>query len=110
MKTNWICGFDSMALAADGIEISEVTVVTRAAGAAYRELEGKAFIVGAASNKMVMLNETGTAIWSYLDTSSTVEELAGKLAEEFEVDRKQALGDCISFLDALSERELIKLG
>ncbi len=85
------------------------TVVSRAEGAAFRQLEGKAFIVGAASSKLVMLNETGTAIWSYLDYPSSVDDLAQRLVGEFEVAPADARADCEAFLSALLERELVSL-
>ena len=85
------------------------TRVSRAQGAAFRQLDGKAFIVGARSNKLVMLNDTGSAVWAYLEAPATVSELARRLEQEFEVDRPTARADCEGFLSELISRELVKL-
>jgi hypothetical protein len=83
--------------------------VSRAQGAAFRQLDGKAFIVGARSNKLVMLNDTGSAVWSYLEAPATVSELALKLEREFEVDQATARADCEGFLSKLVSRDLVEL-
>ena len=92
------------------VELLESTVVSRAPNTAFRELEGKMFIVGATSTKLVMLNETGTAVWSYLDRPLSVGQLADRLVKAFEVERDPALADCRSFLQALASRQLIRVG
>ena len=83
--------------------------VCRAQGAAFRQLDGKAFIVGARSNKLVMLNDTGSAVWSYLESPATVSELALRLEREFEVDQATARADCEGFLSKLVSRDLVEL-
>jgi hypothetical protein len=88
-------------------ELLESTVVLRAPNTAFRELDGKMFIVGATSTKLVMLNETGTAVWSYLDQPRSVGQIADRLVVDFEVDRGSALADCRSFLEELASRELV---
>lgn len=89
--------------------MKDKTRVSRAHGAAFRQLDGKAFIVGARSNKLVMLNDTGSAVWSYLEAPATVTELAQRLEREFEVDGPTARADCEGFLSELITRELVEL-
>jgi len=93
----------------DGAKILETTRVSRADGAAFRQLDGKAFIVGARSNKLVMLNDTGSAVWGYLNDPATVGDLSRRLEEEFQVDGDTARTDCQSFLAQLVSRELVVL-
>jgi len=89
------------------VELSESTVVARAPNAAFRELEGKTYLVGVASSAMVMLNETGTAIWKALEQPRSLAQLADQLAEEFEVTREAAAEDCFDFVRALVSRALL---
>ncbi len=88
--------------------LSEDAIVSRAPNTAFRELDGKMFIVGATSTKLVMLNETGTAVWSYLDRPLRLGEIADRLADSFEVERESALTDCRCFVEALASRLLIQ--
>jgi hypothetical protein len=87
--------------------LTEASVVYRAPNTAFRELEGKMFIVGASSTKLIMLNETGTAVWRYLDQPTPLGKLADQLTEEFEINRDAALNDCITFASTLMDRQLL---
>ena len=89
--------------------LHESTIVSRAPNTAFRELEGKMFIVGATSSKLVMLNETGTAVWGFLDRPLSLGEIADRLVETFEVERESALQDCRSFVEALASRQLLQI-
>jgi hypothetical protein len=88
-------------------ELCESTIISRAPNTAFRELDGKMFIVGATSTKLVMLNETGTAVWGFLDQPLSLGQIADRLVEAFEVERESALQDCRSFVEALASRELL---
>lgn len=93
----------------EGAQILETTRVIRADGAAFRQVDGKAFIVGARSNKLVMLNDTGSAVWGYLNDPATVGDLSRRLEQDFQVDRDTARADCQGFLSQLASRELVVL-
>lgn len=90
-------------------EITETTIISRAPNTAFRELEGKMFIVGATSTKLVMLNPTGTKVWSYLDEPLALGGIADRLCQEFEVERDVALQDATTFVESLLSRELLQL-
>jgi hypothetical protein len=92
-----------------GEKLSDQIRLKRAPNAAFRELDGKAFVVGSASTRLVMLNETGTAVWRYLERAMTLPQLAQRLAAEFQVDPDSALRDCEGFLEVMLERELVLL-
>jgi hypothetical protein len=75
--------------------------------AAYRRIGDEVVIVDTANNRMMTLNETGSAIWMMLD-GKKVGEIAAALAESFCVDETQSLEDSISFLQEMESRGLIK--
>jgi hypothetical protein len=90
-------------------ELNETAVVERAASAAFREFDGKVFLARVESAKIAILNETGTALWSYLVVPRSLGELAERLAEEFEVERPAALEGCAEFVRSMLERGLLSL-
>ena len=89
--------------------ISQSTTITRAANAAFRELDGKMFIVGANSTKLRVLNQTGAAVWRYLEQPATLRELAHRLADDYDVELQQAVQDCAEFLATMVSRDLVVL-
>jgi hypothetical protein len=91
------------------VTLNEQTLVRRAPNTAFRELEGKVFLLGAGATTFQMLNETGTAFWRYLEQDQTLGQLVDRLAEDFEVERDTALDDCQTFIDSLVRRELVLL-
>lgn len=87
----------------------ERSLVARASDAAFRQVDEAMFIVGAGTGRMVMLNETGTVLWAYLDRPRSLSELADKLCEDFEVDGAEAARDCRAFVEQLGARGLVRL-
>ena len=85
------------------------TVVARTPNTAFRELGGKAFIVTASSPNLVGLNETGTAIWRWLEAPLSIRELADKLALQFDTRPEAALADCLLFAAGLLEQQLLRI-
>jgi hypothetical protein len=53
------------------------------------------------------LNRTGLKIWSLLKEGLTVDEMAEKLQDEFEVDRDRAKKDVVSLIQGLLSLKLI---
>lgn len=89
--------------------VDENKVVARSDTAAFREMDGKLFLVGADACRLIQVNDTGAALWRWLERPARVADLAGRLVETFEVSREQALADCVAFVDALAERGLVML-
>ena len=54
------------------------------------------------------LNGTGTFIWECIDGAHTVEQIASRLANEFQVTKEQATVDCRDFLAQLLEVSAIE--
>jgi hypothetical protein len=54
------------------------------------------------------LDPVGSRIWELLsEKPSTVDELADRLMEEYEVDRETCLNDVLAFIDDMAARKLI---
>jgi hypothetical protein len=73
---------------------------------AFRTIGDAVVIVHTGLNKIVRLNETGSAIWGMLDGRS-VREISNGIAEQFEVDLEEAERDTLKFLDYLHERGFV---
>ena len=51
---------------------------------------------------MITLNDTGVFMWELLAKGVSLEELANKMAEEYDIDKSIALTDAKNFIDKLS--------
>ena len=58
-------------------------------------------------NGLFMLSESACFLWSQLPACNSVQELAQKLLDEYEVSQEQALADTQEFVDKLIELEII---
>jgi hypothetical protein len=74
---------------------------------AYRKINGRTVIISTEENKLIQLNETGTATWDKLD-GRTVKQIAEDLAQEFDVAESQASHDLEEFLTYLESRHLVE--
>ena len=54
-------------------------------------------------NELFTMNETGKFIWENIDDEITVDELAEKMVEAFEVSPEIARRDIVGFLEKMSE-------
>lgn len=74
---------------------------------AFREIAGAMVIVHTTSNRLLQLNETGSAIWRLLEGRSP-REISERIAEEFDVEQARAEADVEEFLAMLLERGFIR--
>lgn len=58
--------------------------------------------------KMITLNETGAVIWKAIDEGLGEEDIARRIAEEYEVDEKTALRDVQAFINKMSEADVLE--
>ena len=72
---------------------------------AYRKIAGQMVLVETQEDRLLTLNETGSAIWELLD-GRTVDEIAAEIHRLFEVEPKQALQDTIEFVETMEQRGL----
>ncbi len=76
-----------------------------------RELAGETFLVPvrgrlADLQELFVLNAVGSWLWSRLDGTNEIDDLARSVVAEFEVDEEQARRDTESFLDELEQAGL----
>ncbi len=58
-------------------------------------------------NGLFMLTESACFLWEQLPECNSVQELAHKLYDEYEVTEEQALADTREFIDKLIELDII---
>ena len=58
-------------------------------------------------NGLFMLSESACFLWEQLPSCNSVQELANKLYDEYDVTREQAFSDTQKFIDQLVELEII---
>ena len=58
-------------------------------------------------NGLFMLSETACFLWEKLPDCSSVQELAEKLCDEYDVSQEQALADTQEFVNKLAELKII---
>jgi len=78
-----------------------------------REIGGETLIVPVTGHVMdlesiYVLNPVASRIWELLRSPTTAEQLAGVIADEFEVSVRDASRDVAEFLDSLTARGLIQ--
>lgn len=79
-----------------------------------RKIAGETLLVptGAAAREfsgLITLNELGAFIWAHLNEAQDVQDLAQKIAAEYEVDLATAQADAQEFLDLLAEQHMVEL-
>ena len=87
--------------------------IVRAEGFATRSVAGETILVpvrsGVADLECVFtLDEVATAIWRSLESPKSVDEVAGEVAREFEVEEGEARRDVEEFLGVLRESRLVR--
>ena len=75
---------------------------------AHRVLADEAMVVNFQNSFFYNLNPEGTFIWERCDGQHTLEQIAGELAEEYEVSPEEAVRDCREFIDSLVEQGLLQ--
>ena len=74
---------------------------------AARVFSGEAVIITPAENTVRMLNTVGSRVWELADGTRTVDEIAGVLTQEFDVDLPQAQESASQFVDELAAKGLL---
>lgn len=79
----------------------------RALDVRMRKIGGRVHV--ARGTEVYELDEVGSLIWQLSDGTQSIAELAGAIADQFDVDRDQAEADARRFVDELVEANLIML-
>jgi hypothetical protein len=75
--------------------------------AAWRELEGQVVIISPEDSVLHELNDTASFIWKLSTGEHGLEEIARRLAQEFEVDEATALADTHALVAELCAKRLL---
>ena len=82
--------------------------IARSSAIAARLLGGEMMVMSTADSTFFTLNEVATAIWQAADGRTPLSEIvAGKICQEFEVDREHAQRDADRFVDELSQHGIL---
>lgn len=82
--------------------------VRRTQRIAHRTIEGEAAVVTIDDRKLHLLNEVGTFVFESLSQPASPEQLARRVAEEFETTPEAALRDCRAFCEDLVQRRILE--
>jgi hypothetical protein len=75
--------------------------------AAWREVDGAVVIISPEDSVLHELNETASLVWKEADGTRTSQEIAQRLAEDFEVEESVALADTCELVSHLEEKKLL---
>ncbi|MFF2132093.1 PqqD family protein [Streptomyces olivochromogenes] len=78
----------------------------RSLGVRVRRVKGD-FLIGE-EDRALLLTGPAQLIYSSLDGKRTVAEIAQLIAEEYDIDEDEALGDAREFLDDLAARGVVE--
>ena len=82
-------------------------IVTKAPTTASRVIEGEAVILSLDTKVLRGLNPVGSRVWELIDGQRSVEEIAGLIVKEFEVECTQADEDVRGFVQELLDKGLV---
>jgi hypothetical protein len=74
---------------------------------AWREIDEATVIISPTDSVMHELNDTGSFLWKNIDGQRSAAELAGLLAESYEVAQDVALTDTQALLEEMTSRKLV---
>jgi hypothetical protein len=74
---------------------------------AWREIDEATVIISPTDSVMHELNDTGSFLWKNIDGQRSAAELAGLLAESYEVAPDVALTDTQALLEEMASRKLV---
>lgn len=78
--------------------------------AAWREVAGAVVIISPEDSVLHELNETASLIWKEANGQRTAQEIARRLAEEYEVEESAALADTCELVNHLEQKKLLICG
>ncbi|MGC2398790.1 MAG: PqqD family protein [Acidobacteriaceae bacterium] len=82
--------------------------IARSTAIAARLLGGEMMVMSTVDSTFFTLNEVATVIWQAADGSTPLSEIVtGKICQEFDVEREQALRGADDFVDKLSQHGIL---
>lgn len=84
-----------------------MSYVARSKYVAARMLGEEMVIMSGRDSTLFTLSPVGTAIWNAADGQTTLEQIAERVCEEFEVERDTAIADAREFVAQLAEHGIV---
>ncbi|WP_201006225.1 lasso peptide biosynthesis PqqD family chaperone [Paenibacillus glycanilyticus] len=81
--------------------------IKQAEGYLVSDMGGDKVMMSIQSGKYFNLGQSGGAIWEHLAEPTTLEDIVGKLCEEYEIDRDTCTNQVAAFLQQLALQGLI---
>lgn len=78
------------------------------AGIGEQVIDGEAVLVNARGGEILVLNETGSMVWSLLDGERSVAEVLRRVQDAFDVEPEVLRQDVHAFLSALREHDALE--
>lgn len=79
----------------------------RAAEISTRTIGDETIVLNLATSRYFTVTGVGTAVFDLLVEGATLDELVGRVVEEYEVDRETAGRDLAAFIDRLRDARLL---
>ncbi len=80
-------------------------------GYVLREIAGEHLAIPVTaenSSDIVVLNPVSAILWNELETPKTLDELANKICENFDINRDEAKADIMEFIESLVEKNVVE--
>ena len=74
----------------------------------FRQEQDEAILFNPDNSDIVVINSTGCFIWPMCNGKNTKENIAAKIAEKFDVDKKKASKDLEGFISDLEKRNFLE--
>jgi hypothetical protein len=82
-------------------------IVARNPATAWRLIQGEAVILALDSKVLRGLNPVGSRVWELIDGRRSIDDIAGQLSREFEVDPARACDEVTAFVRELVSKGLV---
>ena len=74
------------------------------------EVDGEAVLLDEADQQLHRLNASATLVWSCLDGTTTLEQIAREISEELDLPYDVVLHDTLAVATQLHEQRLVRIG
>ncbi|GEM_PF-4554017 len=82
-------------------------IFTRSESVLVQPLESGLAIISSVTDKIIILNVTGTAIWNLFDGSASCSEIVTKVAFQFSTPTDQIMEEVYALIEGLELKNLI---
>ncbi|MGB0036114.1 MAG: PqqD family protein [Candidatus Acidiferrales bacterium] len=77
---------------------------------AWREIDGEIVIISPDDSQVHELNETASLVWKHSNGTESRDEIAARIAAEFDVTLESAQADVIELIAVLDKKHLLLAG